>query len=124
MVNSWIHVFMYFYYEMMVLRVRSFLNYKKFVTIMQIVSFRGKFLIINCDTFLITGNSHWQVQFIATIVHCTSALKKNCGYPTWVLKWLLCYMVSFLVLFIHFYIQTYWKPKSNKQVKKSRKMVS
>lgn len=38
MVNSWIHVFMYFYYEMMVLRVKTFRNYKKFVTILQIVS--------------------------------------------------------------------------------------
>jgi hypothetical protein len=50
---------------------------------------------------------------MATIVHCTTALKRDCGYPKWILQWLLLYMISFLVLFIHFYIQTYWRPKVN-----------
>ncbi|CAG7784791.1 unnamed protein product [Allacma fusca] len=83
LVNCWVHVLMYTYFKLKSMGMREIVSYKKFVTIMQML------------------------QFLATIIHCITAMNADCNYPLFILFWLMLYMMTFVILFTHFYCNTY-----------------
>ncbi|WAR24098.1 ELOV7-like protein [Mya arenaria] len=88
MLNSFIHMVMYFYYFLSALgpKYQKYLWWKRYMTKMQII------------------------QFLVVTIHSVQLLwMKNCNYPTVFVYWILSYALIFLIMFGNFYVQAYRK---------------
>lgn len=93
LINSFIHVVMYFYYAMSTFgpRVQPFLWWKKYLTWLQMI------------------------QFVLVMFNATyTSLAQNCKFPTLFLYLQVAIATTFLILFSMFYRNAYVKKKSKK----------
>ena len=93
--NSFIHVVMYFYYFLSSFgpRFKKYLWWKKYLTGLQLV------------------------QFAACLIQACVAYHDGCAWPEWMYWWFIGYQFSFLVLFGNFYMVNYTK-KNNEYKEK------
>lgn len=91
--NSFIHIVMYFYYGMAAVgpSVQKYLWWKRYLTQMQLIQF-----------------------FIAMFI-AIHTLYNGCDFPKWMSCALILYMISFIVLFGNFYIKAYLKKNADKK---------
>lgn len=89
MINSFIHVIMYFYYGMSSIgpHMQKYLWWKKYLTGLQIM------------------------QFFLILFHCASAILIGCDFPNFILWIVIVYQVSLIILFTSFYRRSY-RPKA------------
>ncbi|KAL5007554.1 hypothetical protein ScPMuIL_016360 [Solemya velum] len=89
MMNSFIHILMYFYYELSAMgpKVRKYLWWKHYLTLIQLT------------------------QFYIGIIYGIQAIVIGCNFPQWMLYVCVIYGFTILILFHNFYYQTYQKPK-------------
>jgi elongation of very long chain fatty acids protein 4 len=98
LLNSWIHVMMYSYYALALLRIRC--PWKRFLTMAQLIQFLSV-LIYTVFSFHYLKDSVTWAQQTAWIVQTTE-------------------MVSLFVLFLHFYKKAYSKKKAHRKTIDSR----
>uniref|UniRef100_A0A8C5TEP2 Elongation of very long chain fatty acids protein n=1 Tax=Malurus cyaneus samueli TaxID=2593467 RepID=A0A8C5TEP2_9PASS len=89
MLNSFVHIFMYGYYALASLgpRMRRYLWWKRYLTILQLC------------------------QFVAVAAHSSYNLFTECPFPDGFNIAVFLYTLSLLALFLHFYYQTYLRGK-------------
>lgn len=118
MVNSFIHVLMYSYYGLAAMgpNVVRYLWWKKYLTILQLVSItccsgRPSHSRMGC---LHPGGFLLQIQFTTALMLGINSIRSGCDFPMWMQYALVIYMISFIVLFGNFYAKSYIeKVKSN-----------
>ena len=93
LINSFVHVFMYFYYGLSACgpQFQKYLWWKKYMTKMQMI------------------------QFVIVIVHSCQFFFISCDFPIFFSYWTLSYAMIFLVLFSNFYIQEFIKRQAMKR---------
>lgn len=117
MVNSSVHVIMYFYYGLAAAgpRFQKFLWWKKYMTAIQLVglSYPQDTSKLDCDRFLDVKLSSQQIQFVLVSLHATQYyFMDSCDYQFPVVIHLIwVYGTFFFVLFSNFWIQAYVKGK-------------
>lgn len=91
--NCCVHVIMYSYYALSTLgeRVRPFLWWKKYLTVLQML------------------------QFVAALIMGVNAIRVGCDFPMWMQYSAVAYMVSFLILFSDFYYKAYVTGRKEKK---------
>jgi len=102
LLNSFVHVVMYFYYGVSALgpQYRKYLWWKKYLTKMQIT------------------------QFIAVLSHNAQLAFIDCPIPSAMTRWLGGTTVIFLVLFSDFYVKAYIQQKKKREIAKQAKQES
>jgi len=91
--NCCVHVVMYSYYALSAMggRVKRFLWWKKYLTVLQMA------------------------QFVAALVMGINAIRIGCDFPMWMQYSCCLYMLSFLVLFSNFYYKAYLDQRQDHQ---------
>lgn len=87
LVNSMVHVIMYFYYALAAMGLHRFLWWKKHITHLQLI------------------------QFFGAGTQAVWSLYIDCPFPKWMHLTLIAYACSLIVLFLNFYIHAYCKRK-------------
>jgi elongation of very long chain fatty acids protein 4 len=87
LVNSMVHVIMYFYYALAAMGLHRFLWWKKHITHLQLIQFFGA-----------GTQALWSLYI-------------DCPFPKWMHLTLIAYACSLIVLFLNFYIHAYCKRK-------------
>ncbi|KAJ8888243.1 hypothetical protein PR048_007730 [Dryococelus australis] len=97
--NSFVHIIMYFYYLMAAMgpQYHKYLWWKKYITTLQMTQF--------CIAFL----------------HSAQLLFYDCGFPRWSVIFTLPNAIFFYYLFRAFYWKEYEKPRSKKDIALSRR---
>uniref|UniRef100_A0A1L8DY78 Elongation of very long chain fatty acids protein n=2 Tax=Nyssomyia neivai TaxID=330878 RepID=A0A1L8DY78_9DIPT len=92
MLNSFVHIVMYFYYMLAAMgpRYQKFIWWKKYLTTFQMV------------------------QFVAIFAHQFQLLFRDCNYPKGFMVWIGLHGVMFLFLFSDFYKAKYSRPSKGK----------
>ncbi|KAK7871574.1 hypothetical protein R5R35_010371 [Gryllus longicercus] len=91
LINSFVHILMYLYYEMALLGLDKWLWWKKYLTQIQII------------------------QFILVLIHSFSVFfQPSCYYNTFVTGLAVYQTAGFLYLFLHWYIKAYRLEKKKK----------
>ena len=97
MVNCFIHVIMYSYYALAASGLKSYLWWKKYLTILQLI------------------------QFTSGVVLGLHAILTNCqDFTRWMQYFFVCYAFSFLILFLNFYKTSYIENKEQTETKRSQ----
>mmetsp|Transcript_7514 Transcript_7514/g.8540 ORF Transcript_7514/g.8540 Transcript_7514/m.8540 type:complete len:281 (+) Transcript_7514:24-866(+) len=91
MINSWVHVIMYFYYLVRALGFRVPGWVKMFVTALQFV------------------------QFVSVIYFAVGSVMTDCDFPMWMHLAFIAYVCSMVVLFGNFALHAYCTKKSKKK---------
>lgn len=114
MINSLIHVLLYSYYALAALgpHVAKYLWWKKYLTILQLVSAQPCAPTSTSQGQGYTCPFFVQIQFSVALLLGVNSIRSGCDFPMWMQYALVVYMVSFIVLFGNFYAQAYIKKVS------------
>ncbi|XP_063230861.1 very long chain fatty acid elongase 7 [Bacillus rossius redtenbacheri] len=98
-INSFVHIIMYFYYLMAAMgpQYHKYLWWKKYITTLQMTQF--------CIAFL----------------HSSQLVLYDCGFPRWSVFFTLPNAIFFYYLFSDFYCREYEKPRTKKDIALSRR---
>ena len=115
MVNSFIHVLMYSYYGLAAMgpNVARYLWWKKYLTILQLVSDAdpsrryGYGCVSAAKSVAYTSGALLQIQFTTALILGINSIRSGCDFPMWMQYALVIYMISFIVLFGNFYAKSY-----------------
>jgi elongation of very long chain fatty acids protein 4 len=91
LINSWIHVMMYSYYTLSLLKIRC--PWKKYLTMAQLTQFVSVLLYSACSMYNMPNEGTWQHY----LGHCIQDFE----------------MMSLFVLFMHFYRKAYSRKQKN-----------
>lgn len=127
MLNTFVHIVMYFYYMLSALgpEYQKYIWWKKYLTAFQMVSrnwsFRPRnqcvYLRVHIVDALIILIRVSQVQFICIFVHQFQLLFIDCDYPKSFTVWIGLHGILFLVLFSGFYKEKYVESARKRKVK-------
>ena len=102
-VNSGIHVPMYFYYLLMVCRVRLPRLLKPCLTILQ----EMQHVSICCCLALFLTHSIRDLTYVSDGRHVSISYTQRCAGEVWVVLPSVCLAIALLTLFANFFFQTY-----------------
>lgn len=102
LLNSWIHVMMYSYYALALLRIRC--PWKRFLTMAQLTQFLSVLIYTVFSFYYLKDNVTWAQQ------------------TAWIVQ--TAEMVSLFVLFLHFYKKAYSKKRAQRKTIDSRDSAS
>lgn len=107
MLNSFVHIVMYFYYMVAAMgpKYQKFIWWKKYLTTFQMVCEHFALSFWLKDLKKIFEN--FQVQFVAIFTHQFQLLFRECDYPKGFMVWIGLHGVMFLFLFSDFYKSKY-----------------
>lgn len=113
LLNSFVHILMYAYYALAAAFPKSDFWWKRYLTVIQLVSANLAQLGIRRR---VSSMLSFQLQFNVAIVQTIRGLRINCPFPRRMGYTLIGYMVSFIVLFGNFWFQSYTRAgKKNKK---------